>query len=204
MKKTLSFIPIFFMLAAMNAQEQEVPAVPEVPSISEDKEEEKVVKVELVKNTSFEEPETYGNHEIRLNFFDLLLMPGIHVYYEKIIDANSSYGSGLFFNLGGDDIIQRRFAISPYYRLYFLNRKDFGAKGYFVEMFGSLATSDYQNDNILRPSVGLTLGRKSVTRSGFSFEPFFGVGRYLDEKYPTSNDYPEIHLRFGFSIGKRF
>ena len=84
------------MLIAMNAQEHEVPAVPDLPSISEDKEEEKVVKVELVKNTSFEDSETYGNHEIRLNFFDLLLMPGIHVYYEKIIDANSSSKLAIF------------------------------------------------------------------------------------------------------------
>ena len=30
MKRLLFFIPIFFMLAAVNAQEQEVPAVPEV------------------------------------------------------------------------------------------------------------------------------------------------------------------------------
>ena len=42
------------MLAAMNAQEQEVPAVSEVPSVSETKEEEKIIKVEVVKNSSFE------------------------------------------------------------------------------------------------------------------------------------------------------
>ena len=57
MKRLVFFIPICFMLAAMNAQEQDVPAVPEVPSISEDKEEEKVIKVEIVKNSSFESPE---------------------------------------------------------------------------------------------------------------------------------------------------
>ena len=54
MKRLLFFIPIFFILATVNAQEQEVPAIPEVPLKSEDKEEERVIKVEVVKNSSFE------------------------------------------------------------------------------------------------------------------------------------------------------
>ena len=209
------------MLAVMNAQEQEVPAVPEVPSITQEQEQEKVIKVEIVKDSSFEAADSFGNNELRVNFFDLLVLPGFHGYYERIIDENSSYGTGLFINFSDNlssDIVQRRFAISPYYRLYFLNRRDYGAKGLFVELFGSFASAkdmddndlydvyydDFDDrDNIFRFSVGATIGRKWITRSGYTFEPFIGVGRYLDS-HGSSDRNPEAHIRFGFSIGKRY
>ena len=221
MKKILSFIGIFFILVVINAQEQEVPSTTEEPLITKEQEEEKVFKVEIVKNSSFEAADSFGNNEFRVNFFDLLVLPGFHGYYEKIIDENSSYGAGLFINFSDNlssDIIQRRFAISPYYRLYFLNRKDYGAKGLFVELFSSFASAkdmndDYQydvfyddfddRDNIFRVSVGATIGRKWITRSGYTFEPFIGIGRYLDSQ-DSNSDNPEAHLRFGFSIGKRY
>ena len=221
MKRILSFACIFFILVVVNAQEQKVPAIPEVPSITEEQEEEKVVKVEIVKNTSFEAADSFGNNEIRVNFFDLLVLPGFHGYYEKIIDENSSYGTGLFINFSDNlssDVVHRRFAISPYYRLYFLNRKDYGAKGLFVELFSSFASAKNMNDdnlydviyddfddrdNIFRVSVGATIGRKWITRSGYTFEPFIGVGRYLDSQDSNGGN-PEAHLRLGFSIGKRY
>ena len=59
---------------------------------------EKVIKVEIVKNSSFEAADSFGNNEFRVNFFDLLVFPGFHGYYERIIDENSSYGTGLFVN----------------------------------------------------------------------------------------------------------
>ena len=222
MKRTLLFIPIFFVLAAMKAQEQEVPAVPEVPSTTQEQEEEKVIKVEIVKNSSFEAADSFGNNEFRVNFFDLLFLPGFHGYYEKIIDENSSYGTGLFINfsdnLSSDIVYQRRFAISPYYRLYFLNRRDYGAKGLFVEVFSSFASANYMDDddlydvsdddfddrnNIFRFSVGATIGRKWITRSGYTFEPFVGVGRYLDSHSSIGSN-PGVHFRLGFSIGRSY
>jgi len=208
------------MLAAINAQEQEVPVVPEVPSITQEQEEEKVIKVEIVKDSSFEAADTFGSNEIRVNFLDLLLFPAFHGYYEKIIDENSSFGTGLFVNFGeslSSDVVQRRFAISPYYRLYFLNRRDYGTKGIFVEAFSSLATSKDNDDdnydamtdtytdraNIFRFSIGVTFGRKWISRSGYTYEPFVGVGRYLDNRSANGSN-PEAHFRFGFSIGKRY
>ena len=151
----------------------------------------------------------------------MLVLPGFHGYYERIIDENSSYGTGLFINFSDNlssDIVQRRFAISPYYRLYFLNRRDYGAKGLFVELFSSFASAkdmdddnlydvyydDFDDrDNVFRFSVGATIGRKWITRSGYTFEPFIGVGRYLDS-HGSSDRNPEAHLRLGFSIGKRY
>ena len=206
MKPIFFSITCLFLLTTLTAQEQE---------------EEKVIKVEIVKNSSFEAADSFGNNEFRVNFFDLLVLPGFHGYYERIIDENSSYGTGLFINFSDNlssDIVQRRFAISPYYRLYFLNRKDYGAKGLFVELFSSFASAKDMNDdalynvfyndfddrdNIFRVSVGATIGRKWITRSGYTFEPFIGVGRYLDSQDSNGGN-PEAHLRLGFSIGKRY
>jgi len=204
MKSIFFSIICLFLLTTLTAQEQE---------------EEKVIKVEIVKDSSFEAADSFGNNEFRVNFFDLLVLPGFHGYYERIIDENSSYGTGLFINFSDNlssDIVHRRFAISPYYRLYFLNRRDYGAKGLFVELFSSFASAkdmdddalynvfynDFDDrDNIFRVSVGATIGRKWITRSGYTFEPFIGVGRYLDS---SSGGNPEAHLRLGFSIGKRY
>ena len=54
MKRILFFITVFFLLASVNAQEQEVPDVPEVPAIYNDKENEKVIKVEIVNDSSLD------------------------------------------------------------------------------------------------------------------------------------------------------
>ncbi|MDG0968101.1 MAG: hypothetical protein P8N93_07310 [Flavobacteriaceae bacterium] len=190
------------------------------PLCAQEESEEKIIQVEIVKNSSFEAADTFGNNELRVNFLDLLLFPAFHGYYERIIDENSSYGTGLFVNFGeslSSDVVQRRFAISPYYRLYFLNRRDYGTKGIFVEAFSSFATSkdndssDYdeltdsyiERDNIFRVSIGVTFGRKWISRSGYTYEPFVGFGRYLDNQGSNGSN-PEAHIRFGLSIGKRY
>jgi len=194
MKRLLFFIPIFFMLAAVNAQEQEVPAVSEVPSESETKEEEKIIKVEVVKNSSFESAESYGDNEIKLVVSDIITVPGIHFFYEKIIDSNSSYGVGILAAIDEEGIfgVNRQFAISPFYRMYFLNRQDFGAKGTFVELFSSFArVQNYERGQFFfgresdevysRFSIGASIGKKWITRRGYAIETFIGCGRYLDD-----------------------
>ena len=203
------------MLASVNAQEEEVQEVPEVLSISEDKEEEKVIKVEIVKNSSFESPEVLGEREIKLVVTDILFVPGLHGYYEKIVDENSSFGFGVLTALDDSVVgVNRRFAFSPFYRLYFLNRQDFGAQGTFVELFSSFASvKNFEFDDlfigsnddstVFRFSLGATLGKKWVTRNGYTYETFVGAGRYLDNK-DEIGDNPQTHIKLGLSIGKRF
>ena len=75
--KPFSFsITFLFLFSILSAQEES---------------EEKVIKVEIVKDSSFEAADSFGNNDFRVNFFDLLVLPGFHGYYEKIIDENSSY-----------------------------------------------------------------------------------------------------------------
>lgn len=197
MKRLLFFIPIFFMLTAVNAQEEEVPALPEVPSISEDKEEEKVIKVEVVNDSSLDAAYPKGENELRVNALSFLTVSDINIFYEKILNRSSSFGLSMFINGGDDvgDITERKFAINPYYRFYFFNSKEYGARGFFVEGFSSFASLESES---LQVSLGMSIGQKWVNTHGFSFELFLGLSRYI-----TDSD-NELYVPAGVAIGKRF
>ena len=197
MKRLLFFIPMFFMLTAVNAQEEEVPALPEVPSISEDKEKEKVIKIEVVNDSSLDAAYPKGENELRVNALSFLTISDINIFYEKILNRSSSFGLSMFINGGDDvgDITERKFAINPYYRFYFFNSKEYGARGFFVEGFSSFASLESES---LQVSLGMTIGQKWVNTNGFSFELFLGLSRYI-----TGSD-NGLHVPAGIAIGKRF
>ena len=197
MKRLLFFIPIFFMLTAVNAQEEEVPALSEVPSISEDKEKEKVIKIEVVNDSSLDAAYPKGENELRVNALSFLTVSDINIFYEKILNRSSSFGLSMFINGGDDvgDITERKFAINPYYRFYFFNSKEYGARGFFVEGFSSFASLESES---LQVSLGMSIGQKWVNTHGFSFELFLGLSRYI-----TDSD-NELYVPAGVAIGKRF
>ena len=197
MKRLPFFILIFFMLTAVNAQEEEVPALPEVPSISEDKEEKKVIKVEVVNDSSLDAAYPKGENELRVNALSFLTVSDINIFYEKILNRSSSFGLSMFINGGDDvgDITERKFALNPYYRFYFFNSKEYGARGFFVEGFSSFASLESES---LQVSLGMSIGQKWVNTHGFSFELFLGLSRYI-----TDSD-NELYLPAGVAIGKRF
>ena len=197
MKRILFFIPVFFLLASVDAQEQEVPALPEVPSISEDKEEEKVIKVEVVNDSSFDAAYPKGENELRVNALSFLTVTDINIFYEKILNRSSSFGLSMFINGGDDDndITDRKFALNPYYRFYFYNSKEYGARGFFVEGFSSFASLESESFQV---SLGMSIGQKWVNTHGFSLELFLGLSRYI-----TNSD-NELYVPAGIAIGKRF
>ena len=197
MKRLLFFIPIFFMLASMNAQEQEVPAVSEVPQVSDIKEDEKIIKVEVVNDSSLDAAFPKGENELRVNALSFLTVSDINIFYERILNRSSSFGLSMFINGGDDvgDITYRKFAINPYYRFYFFNSKEYGARGFFVEGFSSFASLESESFQV---SLGMTIGTKRINTNGFSFELFAGLSRYI-----TGTD-KEFHVPIGIAIGKRF
>lgn len=168
---------------------------------------EEPVQVEIVKDSSHEFADPIGKHELRVNMLDLLVSPALHLYYERVIDASNGYGVSLFVDLKNNNVYFQNFSLNPYYRFYFLNRTDYGARGLFVEAFSSLASVNfheefgiYEDKDTFQISLGMSVGRKWVNSSGFTFEAFIGFGRYLlDTPKPI-----EVHGRFGLSIGKRF
>jgi hypothetical protein len=157
--------------------------------------EENIQKVQIVKDSSFEAAYPKGKNEIRLNTLSLLVEEDLNIFYERILNKSSSLGISMFLNAGDGMLTDRKFAINPYYRFYFYNSKEYGARGFFVEGFSSFAS--VKNES-LQVSLGMTIGQKWVNTNGFSFELFLGLARYITD---TSL---EAHAPVGLAIGKRF
>lgn len=134
-------------------------------------------------------------HEVRLGALKLLAGPIFEGVYEYVPNSNTGFGAALLVNLNGDNDYLEDYSITPFYRMYFQTKEDYGAKGFFAEGFTSFfggkndedAFYDF-NTNTTRfeggegffdISVGLSVGKKWVNSSGFVFEAKFGVGRNL-------------------------
>ena len=109
---------------------------------------------------------------------------------------------------------QEKFAFTPFYRRYFSSKY---AWGFFLEAFGMFnVQDDYENyDYIYDPNItvnrnetstnvafGISIGGKFVSKGGFAFEVFGGVGRNV---YQSNENYAsEIVPRLGASLGYRW
>lgn len=163
----------------------------------------------------------FKRNELKLNA-PFLIAGAFDVTYERLINEESSVGASLLITFT-DDWTQK-FGFTGFYRYYFGKKP---AAGFFVEGFGSLNQfdntdeepyygfdyydytidyydgSDYNEDVITDFALGFGLGSKWITKKGFVFEIYAGIGRNLfnDE----SSDYDtEIIGRGGINLGYRF
>ena len=197
---------------------------------------QEVQQVEVVKNDNqiselFEE---LGQNELKLDLIDILSLPAFDITYERIKDPYSSFGVSMFINAGDNDSASRnwtdKFSLTPFYRFYFFNKRDYGGAGFFAEIFtkfssgkhdveyynfGDNSGSDYirtEEENFFDIAPGAAIGQKWVNKKGWTFEITGGVGRFLLNKDENNEELgravessrPEALLRGGFSIGKRF
>ncbi len=166
---------------------------------------------DIASTASYGLPQT----ELRINALSLLVGPALDISYEHVLSSSSGLGGSLLLNFSGDNYGSQKFALSPFYRFYFFDQKDYGARGLFVEGFSSLALVEPYTEWVDLPygsiveqdkgnefqwSIGFAAGRKWINQKGFSFEIFLGVGRYLLSTATTD----EVHPRIGASFGKRF
>lgn len=151
-------------------------------------------------------------HELTANALTLIVSEWVDVSYEYLINEESSFGVDIQFGLDSNDDFDsyRTFSITPNYRRYFSNKY---ARGFFVEAFGMLHTyndfynydflnNTYSEDTITDFSLGISVGGKWVTKSGFVTEVFGGIGRNLFND--DDNDPIEVAGRIGISLGYRF
>ena len=197
---------------------------------------QEVQQVEVVKNDNqiselFEE---LGQNELKLDLIDILSLPAFDITYERIKDPYSSFGVSMFINAGDNDSASRnwtdKFSLTPFYRFYFFNKRDYGGAGFFAEIFTKFSSgkhdveyynlrvdygSDYirtEEENFFDIAPGASIGQKWINKKGWTFEISAGVGRFLLNKDEYSEELgravesrrPEALLRGGFSIGKRF
>ncbi len=200
---------------------------------------QEVQKVEVLKNDNqinelFDE---LGTNELKLDLLDILSVPAFDITYERIKDPYSSFGASLYLNAGDSDSATRNWndkvSITPFYRFYFFNKKDYGGAGFFAEIFTKFSFGkhdvEYYNfnpdpnnpgidywetieENFFDIAPGAAIGQKWVNKKGWTFEVSGGVGRFLLNKdennssigQEVTSNRPEAILRGGFSIGKRF
>ncbi|MEM6720515.1 MAG: hypothetical protein AAF611_14405 [Bacteroidota bacterium] len=148
----------------------------------------------------------FRQNEIRLDVFDAAFFSAIDVSYERVSDSSFGYGLSLFTNLRDpeeDAAYYEKFAVTPFFRFYFFNKEDFGAKGLFAEVFTKFASGDNPdnlNEDYFDTAIGFTVGKKWVNRRGFIFEFSIGGGRNIG----LDDNSPEFTFRGGISLGYRF
>ncbi|MFI1772972.1 DUF3575 domain-containing protein [Thalassobellus citreus] len=151
-------------------------------------------------------------NELKLNGL-YLVIGAFDVTYERTLNEESGVGINIFIPFDDEISDDVNYYISPYYRFYFGKKY---AAGFFVEGFGMLNSTNYntyfynngfdptiKEDTITDFALGIGLGGKWVTNSGFIGELNLGVGRNL---FNTSDDYidNEFVAKLGITIGYRF
>ena len=197
---------------------------------------QEVQKVEVLKNDNqinelFDE---LGANELKLDLIDIIALPAFDITYERIKDPYSSFGASLFLNVSDNDSGNTNWtdkvSITPFYRFYFFNKRDYGGAGFFAEIFTKFSFgkhdveyynlrvdygTDYirtEEENFFDIAPGASIGQKWINKKGWTFEISAGVGRFLLNKdeinsstgQEISSGRPEALLRGGFSIGRRF
>jgi len=151
------------------------------------------------------------NNEIKIDVIQPLLSGSVEAIYERNLNSKSSLGiSGvyLFTEKIDEDM---NYSLTPYYRRYFGKKY---AAGFFLEGFGMFSSIDrkkiYETEeqltftegsDVYDLSLGLGLGSKWVTKSGFIVEANFGYGKQLFNAEKT--DHNQV-IRYGIKLGYRF
>ena len=197
---------------------------------------QEVQKVEVVRTDDqisnlFDE---LGSNEIKLDLIDIIAYPAFDITYERIKDPYSSFGASMYINLNEYQSSFDQFSLTPFYRFYFFNKKDYGGAGFFAEIFSKFSFMKYdveyykynadpnqpviidggfrkETDFGIAPGAGI--GQKWINKKGWTFEINFGVGRFLTNDSENEDvmpgisvisSGPEMAIKGGFSIGKRF
>lgn len=165
-------------------------------------------------------PKLESKHELRIDALEALVVPTLELNYEYVISKYSGAGAALSINLNADDDYEygQKFAFTPFYRQYFLNKKEYGARGLFVEGMLQMASGEYNeylfdydpvtdstSETILsndwfNVGAGLAVGQKWVSNNGFVFELSIGGGRY----FSGGDNKPDFFARGGVLVGYRF
>lgn len=154
-------------------------------------------------------------HEFRIDVLESLALPALDISYEYVLSKYSGVGASININFQDEEFdFRQEFAFTGYYRQYFFNKRDYGARGFFAEGLLQYATGENERvffiDDTTEPDrgnwnkfgVGVSIGQKWVSRNGFVIELSVGGGRYLGGDDDGLS--PEGFFRGGVSFGYRF
>lgn len=143
------------------------------------------------------------NNEFKVNIlYTAIGMPELS--YERLISDNSSVGASVAFSLDKKEDMDLRLSFTPYYRMFFGQKK---AAGFFIEansiiinyvdtIYFDGTSSKYETRTGF--GLGAAAGAKFLTKNNLIGEVYGGVGRVFGDN--SLGAYP----RFGITLGKRF
>ena len=129
--------------------------------------------------------------------------------YEYVINKYSGVGVSVSVAFDDENSVDfpQNFSFSPFFRQYFFNKKDYGARGFFAEGLLQFATGEgrifdfeEEGEDWSQFGIGVTLGWKFVSSNGFVVDIHGGGGRYFGD---TTNA-PGGFARIGVNLGYRF
>nr|WP_315197054.1 DUF3575 domain-containing protein [uncultured Flavobacterium sp.] len=149
-------------------------------------------------------------NEVTLNLF-APIAGAFDASYERHLNRKSSLGISFLYVYNNKLEEDMNYYISPYYRMYFGQKY---ASGFFVEGFGLISSIDgkkiydteekltfTKNPDVIDLTLGIGLGWKGVTKSGFTYGANLGWGKLLFNADKT--DHTAV-VKFGLNLGYRF
>jgi hypothetical protein len=158
-------------------------------------------------------------HELSLDVTAVLILPAFQPRYEYILGRYSGVGVDLFLDLSDNNTDYsdiEKFSITPFYRQYFFSKEDYGARGFYAEGFLKAYTyedreydafftnQDVNEDTYFETALGVSIGWKWVSNSGFMIDLGFGIGRNLGFSGQSDYDRVSVIPRGGVHFGWRF
>jgi len=158
-------------------------------------------------------------HELSLDVTAALVLPAIQPRYEYILGRYSGIGADIFIAIDNDEVRTEeleKFSITPFYRQYFFSKEDYGAKGFYAEGFlkaytyenddfiGAVPINEIENQSYFETALGVGIGWKWVSNSGFMIDLGFGIGRNLGFSDEPDELTETIIPRGGVHFGWRF
>ena len=153
-----------------------------------------------------------NNNEVKLNAL-FLVLGAFDFTYERLLNEESGVGINVFLPYDNDIKDNINYFISPYYRMYFGEKY---ASGFFLEGFGMLSSVNDTVTVFSTPfdpnptkienestdfALGIGVGGKWITNSGFVGELGFGFGRNITDTADNGDDFV---AKIGITIGYRF
>ncbi|QNM85915.1 DUF3575 domain-containing protein [Polaribacter pectinis] len=158
---------------------------------------------------------TKDSLKIKKNEFKVNVASFIDKYpeftYERLINDETAFGLSIGFSIENntdtetDNTTNYNFSIIPYYRFFFGKKP---AAGFFIEANAPLFSQKYidgsffnnQSEGGLGFGLGLSIGGKFMTKSGWIGEIYSGLAR----SFINTDKVRQLYPRAGITIGKRF
>ena len=149
----------------------------------------------------------FSQQEFKLNIANALVIRSLDISYEKYLNIENSFGISMLFNLVAQEESFRyneNMMITPYFRHYFTTEQQWN---FFSEVFiginsGKKETVENSNNFNLEytdAALGVAVGTKYTSKSGFTVDIYAGIGRNL-----FLSDSPILVARGGLNLGWKF